>query len=143
MFVISPQEKLIKEIDGVTFECAPPVGEIEIRVMRCLDSASLSKARDAADKEIAKAGKKKTVTDEEYSELVKAKLSSIRAEDQYDSLRRMDAAVDVFLTSWRGPGVPEFPKDGRPSQFLPVVVKQELFVWYQNQFHVSKEDQKN
>jgi hypothetical protein len=143
MFVISPDDKLKKEIDGVTFECAPPVGEIEIRVMRCLDSATMSKARELADKDIAKSGKKKTVTDEQYSELVRAKLASIRAEDQYDSLRRMDAAVDVFLRGWSGTEVPEFPKDGNPSRFLPVIIKQKLFVWYQDQFHVPKEDQKN
>jgi len=142
MIIVSPSSKLEKTIGGIAFICNPPVGEIEIRIMKCLDNGPYKKARNEVDAELKTAGKS-NLSPKAYEKLVREKITALEENERYDGLTKMDTAIDIALCGWRGDGVPEFPADGRPSQYLPIVVKQELFSWYQEQFILPRDDKKN
>ena len=144
MIIISPTAKLRKDIDGVTFVFNPPIGETEIAIMQCLEGETMAKAQTLADEEIKKAGKSK-ISAEKYKEIVSRHIAEITSAARYESLRGMDRALDIALCGWESATekLPEFPKDGRPSQYMSITVKQRVFEWYQEQFLLGRKEQKN
>jgi hypothetical protein len=70
------------------------------------------------------------------------------AEDQAkiskkERMQKQDHTIDTILVGWEGDGVPEFPKDGRPSQDLPLAIKNKLYGWYLDQIQLSIDESKN
>ena len=139
MFIFSPDERIKKEIGPVVFECLPPVGDTELKFMQFIDNGMMPKVKKVVDKSLD--GKK--VSKEEYVKLLEIEMEKQAEDTQYETIKMIGEAVDMVLVGWSGEGIPKFPKDGKPSRYLPTSVKQEIFNWYQNQFSLTVEDSKN
>lgn len=60
-----------------------------------------------------------------------------------ERLQKQNHTIDLILTGWEGANVPEFPKDGRPSQDLPLAIKNKLYGWYLEQIQITVDESKN
>jgi hypothetical protein len=60
-----------------------------------------------------------------------------------ERMKKQNHMIDLFLTGWEGENVPVFPKDGMPSQDLPLAIKNKLYGWYLDQVQITIDESKN
>jgi hypothetical protein len=152
MIPISREQKLTKEIDGVTYFFLPPVGDLEIQIVRTfekpVDMAEMKIGYDEIAKEIEKEYKgKKKPKQKELNKIIEERLlkrvqkpSSIE-----DDLKSINKLLDLTLCNWESDNkeVPPFPKDKKPSEMLMSALKKELYSWYLDHFNLTDEEAKN
>lgn len=112
--VYGPDERIEIVVDGVTFQCFPPIGTVELAIADIVDQ----------NVETAQAtGKTPT------------KLSG--------SIATLNKCIDIVVDSWAGEGIVARPEGAVPSSLIPTGVKRKIRDWYFKQFTLEMEDQKN
>jgi len=152
MIPVSRDTRLPKTIAGVTYQCLPPVGDLEIELIALSGEAAteLSPQYEAARAAVlAEIGDAPLPDKKEMIRRISKKMQETAAAAANggakfrEDAKKVDQAVDLFLTGWEGPGVPEFPTGGRPSAMMKLKVKKELYEWYFEQFDLGVEELKN
>jgi len=152
MIPISRDQKLTKEIDGVTYFFLPPVGDLEITIVKTfekpIDMGEMKGGYDSIVKELEKEYKgKKKPPKKEWEKLIEERLIKIvsKPSSVVDDLKSINELLDIALCDWKSDNkeVPDFPKDGKPSMMLMSALKKELYSWYLDHFNLTGDEAKN
>jgi len=152
MIPMSKDDLIIKEIDGVSYHCKPPVGETEIALFRYFKKENkIEPFMMEAEKLISKEYKGKRLPKKKDLLL----LIADKAEDLYyvnkehsaveESAKELDKIIDMVLVKWTGKiKLPLFPINGSSSSaYLPMKLKEEITTWYMDQAGLTEPEIKN
>lgn len=151
MIPMSKDDFIIKEIDGVSYHCKPPVGETEIALFRHFKQGNkiepfMAKAEEVLKKEYKG---KRLPKRKEFFSLVADKAEELYFKDRKnsaveESALELNKIIDMVLVKWTGKiKLPTFPKDGSPAVYLPMKLKEELTSWYMDQAGLTEPEIKN
>lgn len=151
MIPMSKDDLIIKEIDGVSYHCKPPVGETEIALFRHFKQGNkiepfMIKAEELIRKELKG---KRMPKQKAFLALVADKAEELYFKDKSnsaveESAKDLDNIIDMFLVKWTGSmKLPIFPKKGSPAVYLPMKLKEELTTWYMDQAGLTEPEIKN
>ena len=152
MIPISRDQKLSREIDGVIYYFLPPVGDLEIQIIRTfekpIDMAGMKTGYDDIVKELENEYKgKKKPNKKEWNRIIEERLLKKveKPSSVEDDLVSINKLLDMTLCNWESKNekVPPFPDDGKPSAMLMSALKKELYSWYLDHFNLTEAEAKN
>lgn len=151
MIPMSKDDLIIKEIDGVSYHCKPPVGETEIALFRYFKKENkLEPYMVEAEKLINKEYKGKRLPKKKaFLSLVADKSEELYFADKErsaveESAGELDKIIDMVLVKWTGNmKLPSFPKDSSPAACMPMKLKEEITTWYMDQAGLTEPEIKN
>jgi len=151
MIPMSKDDLIIKEIDGVSYHCKPPVGETEIALFRYFKKENklepyMVKAEDLITRGFK--GKRRP-NKKAYLALVADKAEELYFKDKRnsaveESAGELDKIIDMVLVKWSGKmKLPPFPKNTSPAACLTMRLKEEITTWYMDQAGLTEPEIKN
>ena len=152
MIPISRDQKLSKEIDGVTYYFLPPVGDLELKIVKTFEKPiDMEKMRNGYEdivKELEEEYKgKKKPKQKIWIKIIEDRLlkKTDKPSSIIDDLKSINELLDLTLCGWESNNkkVPPFPEDGKPSFMLMSALKKELYSWYLDHFTVTDKEVKN
>ena len=156
MIPLSKDQKLKHTIDGVTYKFHPPIGEIEEQLISATTDSdneifALTKSLyPKAEKELEAEYKgKRKPKKEAWNKLVEARIlkllpeDAVKADDK-SAFKQNKSQIDLILCGWESKlEIPDYPTEGKPSDFLPLPLISKLVGWYNNQYSLTQEELKN
>jgi len=152
MIPISRKQKLKTVINGVTYICRPPIGDLEIEIMNIIlppVHPDMRKTYDKIEKALTNAERRQNRERREalITERVKEALGiEDSVQKRYNDTAK---AINLFLCGWESTKhkLHPFPKEGEedfpPSSMLTANVRSALFTWYWAQFNMDLDEVKN
>ena len=154
MIPISKDQKLHHTEDGVKYSFHPPIGETEDFIIEWgsgedrelfnKSKAIYPMAAEQLEKEFKGRRKPKK---EEWTKLIEKRTMKIILEnvsdEEDDTVERNKKLIDKILFAWESKkNIPAFPKDNKPSKFLPAPLIALLIKWYMGNYSLNVDEVK-